>query len=133
LRGLAWFWLVFIVVSQTDWAGQVANSFASLIFGSGPEGFGLPRYLAQKGYHVFIFAVFALFLTLPRGFRDWRTCVALSVGIGLTAEWLQTLAVGRHPTPFDAALNVAAGLATLLVCWRLGWLEPSHDSTAEAG
>lgn len=132
LRGLAWSWLGVILLSQTAWAGEAANWLASLVLGSGPEGFGWSRLLAQKGYHVFIFATFALLLTLPRGYRDWRTCLALCVGIGVVAEALQTLAVGRNPTPYDAALNVLAGLLTLFVCWRLGWFNPQPTRTAGA-
>lgn len=129
LRALAWLWLGVILVSQTEWAGDAANWLASLVLGSGPDSFGWGRLLAQKGYHVLIFSVFAALLTLPRGHRDWRTCLALSVSIGVLAEALQTLAVGRHPAVSDALLNVAAGLATLLLCWRLGWLEfrPTAD------
>lgn len=118
LRGLAWLWLAVIALSQTDWAGEAANWLASLVLDSGPEGLGWTRYLAQKGYHVFIFSIFALLLTLPRGYRDWRTRLTLSVTIGVLAEWLQTLSAGRNPAASDAVLNVAAGLATLWLCRR---------------
>ena len=116
---LVWIWCIYIVISQTGAAGQLANELFDWLFGGERGGANVLHFLLQKGYHVFLFGVFGWLLTSPLGRRSWRTCLLWCVGLGAASEALQLLAEGRSPTVSDAVLNVVAASLAVWLSWRL--------------
>lgn len=69
--------------------------------------------------HLFAFAWLGFLVWLARrDVRNWRG-VAVVAALGVAAELSQWLTDGRQPKLGDAALNVAGGLAGILLAWAL--------------
>lgn len=125
VRWSPWIWCALIVLSQTNFAGHRADELFTWLFGGGDGGSGLLHLSLQKGYHVFLFAVFGLLLASPAARRSLRICLLWCLGIGIVGESLQLLSSSRSPQLSDALINVIAGVAAVLLVRRLSRPSPT--------
>jgi len=87
---------------------------------------GLVYTIARKSGHVIEYAVLAylLFRAFRRGRRDrwnWNWAIAaglLAAAYGALDEYIQTLVPGRHGSPLDWGVDVAAILLVLVIVYR---------------
>ncbi len=115
-------WILF---SQTALAGTLADSFFALLFAPDPGPVDWKHFIAQKGYHVLLFGFFGVLLGVRgAGVASARRAVAWCVGLGVFAECLQFLGANRHPSPWDALLNVVSAL----IAYRLTVRAAATDS-----
>lgn len=104
-------WVVLILFSQTALAGRLADAFMRLFLEPGPAVESWMRFVTQKAYHVLLFGGMGALLALrskPAG--RWEI-FAWCVGFSAFAESLQAFSPNRHPSPWDALLNITAALA----------------------
>ena len=114
-------WVGLILFSQTGLAGRLADAFIGLFLEPGPEASGWIHFLAQKGYHVLLFGGMGALLALRTKPASRVEMLAWCVGFSCFAESLQVFAPNRHPSPWDALLNVTAALgAYALIRARAG-------------
>ena len=113
---LFWLWVGWILFSQTAVAGTLADSFFALFFEPDPGPVDWKHFLAQKAYHVLLFAVLGVLVgnrcptVANRATRARQHAVAWCIGLGVFAECLQFLSANRHPSAWDALLNVGSAL-----------------------
>lgn len=86
-----------------------------MLFEAGEPTGGDLHFALQKTYHVFLFFPLGWLLSLPAAGRSQVRCALLVLTVGAGAESLQLWAPGRSPQLSDALLNVAAGMAAVLV------------------
>lgn len=104
-------WIVFIVLSQSGYAGRLADDFVVWLFGPRPDpGEQFLRRLMQKGYHVMLFSVLGVLTALPPGRRTKVETLLWCIGFSGFSESLQFLSPGRHPAWMDVLLNVFSAL-----------------------
>ena len=132
--GIPWtfrLWAGLILFSQTGLAGRLADALIGLVLEPGPDGGGWLRFVAQKGYHVALFGGLGALLGLRRKAASRVEVVAWCVGFSCFAESLQVFAPNRHPSPWDALLNVTAALgAYYAVSARAGGRGSRRESSA---
>ena len=104
-------WVAWILFSQTAVAGTLADRVFALFFDPQPGPVDWTHFVAQKGYHVLLFSVLGVLL----GRRDKAPALAWCIGLGVFAECLQMLSANRHPSPWDALLNVLRSACRLRV------------------
>ena len=111
------FWLALILFSSTGVASEWAHGFYGYLFGGdSSQAVGLPRHLAQKAYHIFLFVVLGWLVAAPRipaGAR-LRRGVGWAFVIGALSELVQLGFAGRNPMLSDVLLN---GLSGSLSAW----------------
>lgn len=121
--------------SQTALAGVLADAFFGLFFEPEPGPVDWKHFVAQKGYHVLLFAVFGYLLsrarqqavrkpgTLRENQPNTRSLTASALawclGLGVFAECLQFFSANRNPSPWDALLNVVSALAAYSLAERI--------------
>ncbi len=109
-------WVGIILFSSTDVAGAWANDLYRWLLVTAAESRSGPLYwIAQKSFHIILFAVFGWLLASqcqPRS--SWLRGVMGSFAMGAVSEGMQFLFASRHPASADFLLN---GLAGSLFFW----------------
>lgn len=121
-------WIALIFFSSTSLAGhlseQAYTALSNLLFGGwtsapGPES---PLHLiADKGVHVTLFAVFALFLwqALPGMPRKLGYVILAGAILGCCSEFLQSFFPDRDPALRDVCINAAGTALGAVISARL--------------
>jgi hypothetical protein len=109
-------WAGVILFSSTDIAGSWANASFQWLLGSPAEASSTTlHFVAQKSFHVLLFAVFGWLLARRSPSRPGLLGGVLwSFALGAVSEGMQFLFATRHPAFTDFVLN---GLAGSLFFW----------------
>jgi VanZ family protein len=110
-------WIGVIMFSSTELAGQNAKqayswalaALAGLVHAN-TAPFNSVRILVEKGFHVFLFVVFAVLLCKAISIRHRNPIFVFFIGsiVGSCSEWFQRFQPGRDPSLRDVCINVAA-------------------------
>ena len=124
-----WLWVGWILFSQTAAAGTLADALFALFFEPEPGPVDWKHFVAQKGYHVLLFAVFGFLVGRRDGVESARA-IAWCIGLSLFAESLQFFSANRNPSVWDALLNVASALTAYRLTVRAGDSDSRQRSSA---
>lgn len=128
-------WIGVILFSSTNLAQIWAEQAYQIVTGQGaarhPEH-GTPYLLADKGFHVSLFCIFALLLSRTiRTFagRPWKVVLAGAV-LGSCSEYLQSFFPGRDPAVRDVFINIAGTTLGVFLYSRLTLKHSSGDAAS---
>jgi VanZ family protein len=118
-------WVCVIMLSSTTAVDQAANSLLTKLLSlvDGDRSFGVVKFLAQKGAHIFLFSLLGwLVIALISGGSKRRLLLATAAtfAVGTCSESLQAVFPGRNPTLFDLMLNGVSGTSAAYLRLRFG-------------
>jgi VanZ family protein len=128
-------WIGVIFFSSTALAGRRAEQAYSWIvtmlarhFQTGITPTNTVHFIAEKGFHVFLFVMLAVLLwkAIPSTHRNPIFILCIGSAVGSCSEWLQRFQPGRDPSWRDVYINAAAtafGIVVSLLLFR-----PKHLS-----
>ena len=112
-------WTGVIFLASTGMAGTWADIVYAAIFGASDQPGSAPgHFLAQKAFHVFLFAVLGWLVSpLVRGKQVRRLVLSTSfcLVVGTVSEGLQLFSDAREPRFSDVLLNGLSGALSSLV------------------
>lgn len=123
-------WINAIFFSSTDpvgqWADQAYSWIATMLaryFQSEIASSNSVHFLAEKGFHVFLFVVLAVLLwnAIPSAHRNPIFILFIGSVVGSCSEWLQRFQPRRDASLRDVCINVAAtafGVVMSLLLFR---------------
>ena len=129
-RTNAWIWAVIawigvIFFSSTSlaskWAESTFRYFSDQLFSqlqNSPDSFGIVHLLADKGFHVSLFCILAIFLwqaLSPSSNKNWVILLCGAV-VGSCSEFLQRFFPDRDPAIRDVFINIAGTALGLGLC-----------------
>jgi VanZ family protein len=116
-------WVCLVLFSSTSLAGQWADFAFHAIIGSSGSAMndhftGVLHLIADKGFHVFMFAVLALLLSQVFEARTRSTAASVLViagVVGISSEVLQAFFPDRDPAIRDVLINFSGALLGVLI------------------
>ncbi len=114
-------WAVICFIAATDWAGNFCRSRLDELLlllqlnAHSALSHDSTSYLAQKGLHVFLYAMLGYFAASERDTRRRKLENAAGATICILTEIFQYFTRTRHMSPYDMALNLTA--FTLAATW----------------
>lgn len=114
------FWIAFIFFSSTSAAAEWADLAYYTIMSHAPGASFLGNQsalylLADKGFHVFMFAILAL--VLARIFTGPTSILAIAFIVGACSEFLQSFFPGRDPAVRDVIINFSGATVGVCIHW----------------
>jgi VanZ family protein len=132
-------WIGLIFLSSTSAAGQwsekafqlLSRLLFSHVMRAGDSVYRFTHLVADKGFHVFLFAVLGVLLwnAVPKGQRKTISILIAGATVGSTSEFLQSLFPGRDPATRDVLINIAGtALGIALITWFSDWRRKRSDT-----
>jgi VanZ family protein len=113
-------WILFVLLSSTSEVGQFVQDLYDCNLQDLGRIFGIRTKIAQKGFHVIVFAVLGWLVSRSnlRPVSPWVRGVVWCFTIGAVSELIQIAMDSRQPSIRDFLLN---GVAGTLSCWLGLW------------
>jgi VanZ family protein len=124
-------WIGVVLFSSTStaayWCETAYNNVSRFLFGAVDQkpGFDILHLLADKGFHVMLFFVFAVLLwnsVAAVSGKPWKVILA-GAFLGSCSEYLQSFFPDRDPAIRDVCINTAGtalGVGAVLLAARFG-------------